>query len=667
LEYYGYAGKILRVDLSSGKVKKEPLSKELTLGYLGGVGIQYRLIYDLLRPGLDPYSADAPVIVGTGPLTGTLAPFSGKVFATAKVPAIASKYEKKHFVSSSVGGNKRFGTMLKNAGYDHVIITGKAPKPSYLLVRDDDIEICECADLWGKKGIFDTTRELSERHKGATGPAGVWAIGKAGENLVRHAHGVVDLHGSLGRNGIGAVLGAKNLKAVVTAGSRGTKVSDPKKFMDVADRIWREITASPRFMVEDASWVPPGRDELNRDLPPSGKGIRRACMACLEGCKTEYYVNEGRFAGERLLVSYYRLTRFFGRTLGLKHYGETVKLMNMVNDLGLDKQTMQYMLLFLTKLYERGVITRKDTGGLELKFGDFEAYISLLDKIVNRQDIGEAAAEGWYPLTERLGADVSADFEYGWPVVKGVTVMTDARNWGFTPTFAIAPLVTGPVKHRHGPTFWAPGKDIHRETYIAENRRSLNDLRRDLLRVGATEEEMKAVFTGDGFNAGKLEKVSEDGRMVCDMLGVCDACHNLGDPMRDLPRLAGLYAAATGIEITPAELKKRGEKACNLERVLNVREGFTREDDAIPSVWLQNVEKSIYRSEAESGHRFARGAGYLHDYFNRRLSRNDLHKIMDDYYDQRGWDIDRGIPTPEKLLEVGLAEFSRVVEEALNR
>lgn len=666
MEYYGYAGQIIHVDLSSGKIKKEPISPELITGYLGGAGMQYRLIYDLLKPGIDPYSPDAPLIVGTGPLTGTLAPFNGKVFATAKVPAIASKREKKHFVSFSSGGNKRFGAMLKNAGYDHVVITGRANKPSYLKIIDDGVEICDACDLWGKKGIFETSEELAARHKGITGPAGVWAIGQAGENLVRHAHGVVDLHGTLGRNGIAAVLGSKNLKAVVTIGTKGTKVADPARFMAVADRVWRQIMADPRFHIEDASWAPKsGEDELNQDLPPDGKGIRRACMACLEGCKSEYYVNDGRFAGERLRVSYYRLTRFFGRTLGLKHYGETVRLMNMVNDLGLDKQTMQVMLHFLTRLYERGVITGKDTGGLELKFGDFEAYSKLLDKIVNREDIGEVAAEGWYPLTEKLGADVSADFEYGWPVVKGVTVMTDARNWGFTPTFALAPLVTGPVKHRHGPTFWAPGKDIHRDTYVLENRRSLNDLKRDLLRLGATDQELGSVFTEDGFNAGRLEKVSEDGRMACDILGVCDACHNLGDPMRDLPRLAELYAAATGIELGPAELKNKGEKVCNLEKILNVREGFTREDDAIPSVWLQNAERSIIRGE--SSHRFAQGAGYLHDYFNRRLSRNDIHKIMDDYYEQRGWDIDRGIPTREKLVELGLGEFSSVVEEALNR
>ena len=143
MEYYGYAGQILRVDLSSGKIEKEPLSPELIDGYLGGAGMQYRLIYDLLRPGLDPFSPDAPVIVGTGPLTGTLAPLNGKVFVTTKSPALAIKREEKHFISFNSGGSKRFGAMMKNAGYDHVVITGRAKKPSYLKIIDDDIEICE--------------------------------------------------------------------------------------------------------------------------------------------------------------------------------------------------------------------------------------------------------------------------------------------------------------------------------------------------------------------------------------------------------------------------------------------------------------------------------------------------------------------------------------------
>jgi len=648
VEYYGYAGQILRVDLSSGKIEKEPLSPEFIEDYMGGVGMQYRLIYDLLRPGLDPFSPDAPVIVGTGTLTGTLTPLGGKVFATAKVPAIASKREEKHFISYCTGGNERFGAMMKNAGYDHVVITGRAKKPSYLKIIDDDIEICDAADLWGKKGIYETSEELAERHQGATGPAGVWAIGKAAENLVRHAHGVVDMHAQFGRHGVAAVLGSKNLKAVVTLGTRGVKVADSTSFMKAVDRVRHQIMSHPLFHTRGLKGDATGARE-----------IQRACMACLEGCKFGYQVEDGRFAGEKLKVSYSSLTRLFGRTLGLKHFGDTVRLMNMVNDYGLDMYTMRGMLRFLVRLYERGVITGKDTGGLVLKFGDFDSYVQLLNKIVNREDIGEVAAEGWYPLAQRIGVDASADFEDGWSIVKGVSLIADARNSGFSPVWGLGPMVTGMVRHRHGATYWAPGDDIHRDTYFPEGRRSLNDLKRDMVRIGATEEELERMFTENDFNAGIMEKVTEDGHMVCDLLGVCEASHVLGHPMQDLPRLSELYSLATGIELSPAELKKKGEKIFNLVKVLNVREGFTREDDAVPSIWLQNVERPVILDRST-----IKGKSYLHDYFRRRISRDDVHKMFDDYYEERGWDIERGVPTKEKLVELGLGEFEEIVEKA---
>ncbi len=665
MEYYGYAGNILRVDLTSGKIEKEPLSKELIEVYLGGAGMQFRLIYDLLRPGLGPFSPEAPVICGTGPLCGTLAPMNGKVFVTAKSPAFASKRTEKHFISFSSSGSKRFGAMLKNAGYDHVIITGRAAKPSYLKITDDEVEICDAGDLWGK-GIYQTSEVFAWKHRGATGPAGTWVIGKAGENLVRHARGIVDMQGSLGTHGIAAVLGSKNLKAVVAFGSKGIRVADPKKFLEVSDRIWREIIAHPRFHEKSVSWAPrDGSPNSERDgMPQGGRGQRTACMACPANCKFSYQIKDGRFAGERLRVSYLTLISAVGRKFGLKHYGDSLRLMNLINDLGLDKPTMEGMLAFLTRLYERGVITDKDTGGLALKFGDFEGYVRLLEKISSREGIGDIIAEGWYPLIQRIGIDAGADFEDGCPIVKGVTVMTDARHRGFIPTTGLSSVVSGSVKLRHGATYWPPGPDIHRDSYYPESLRSIHDLRRDMAKMGATEEELGQMFSDDSFNSGWLEKVTEDGRVICDCLGVCDTGHGLGDPMRDLFRLSELCLRATGLELSPVDLRKMGEKVCNLEKVLNVREGFTREDDAIPAIWLQNTERPLASDRAN---RFSQGNGYLHDYFDKRLTRDDLHRTIDDYYEKRGWDVDRGIPTREKLVELGLGEFADAMVEALNR
>lgn len=650
MDYYGYAGQILRIDLSSGKINKESLSEELIVNYLGGVGIQFRLINDFLKPGLDPYSPEAPIIVGTGPLTGTLTPLSGRTFITVKSPAFGSKQAEKHFVTFSSSADRRFGAMLKNASYDHVVITGRARSPSYLKIIDDNIEVCDASDLWGKKGIFETSKVLAQRHRGATGVAGVWAIGKAGENLVRFAHGIVDMHEVSGRHGVGAVLGSKNLKAVVVLGTKGINIAGKKKFVEVADRIRKQIVSHPNYH----KFSPDG-------LPVGAEAIRRACMACPIGCKFEYVVKEGRFFGERLRVSYPHTVVSFAREVGLKHYGDSVKLLNIINDYGIDWQTIQGMLRFLTRLYERGVLTAKDTGGLELKFGDFDAYVKLIDKIVNREDIGNIAADGWYPLIQRLGADASADFKDGCPVIKGVApFMADVRGWGFGPVFGLGPVITGLVRHRYAGTHWALPSETN-----PEGKRSLNDLKQELEKLGATGEELSLIFAKDSLDAARVDKVTEEARMVCDLLGVCDAPHSLDDPMRDLLRLSELYSAVTGTELSPLELREKGEKVCNLIRILNVREGFTREDDAIPSIWLQNIEQPVIPDL--TSHRTARGERYLLDHFGQRISRNDIHKMIDDYYEKRGWDIDRGVPTKEKLLELGLGDFTGAAESALNR
>ncbi|MCK4793127.1 MAG: hypothetical protein KAV87_55870, partial [Desulfobacteraceae bacterium] len=326
MDYYGYAGKILYVDLTSGDIEKQQLDTEVAQKFLGGWGINYQLEYDLLKPDTDPLSPDNPIIIGVGVLCGTLAPASSKCTVTMKLPICASKSEKKYIVATAVGGTRRFGAMIKNAGYDHVVITGRAKKPSYLKIIDDDVEICDASDLWGKKDVYETSDELAKRHRGATGPAGVWAIGKAAENLVRHAHGGVDMHAQFGRHGVAAVLGSKNLKAIVTLGTKGIKVADSARFMKAADRIRREIISHPLFH----------KGGIIKGLYPGVMGIRRACMACPDGCKFEYHVEDGRLAGERLKVSYRFVAFALGSRLGLKYYGDSVRLLNLVNDYGLD-------------------------------------------------------------------------------------------------------------------------------------------------------------------------------------------------------------------------------------------------------------------------------------------------------------------------------------------
>jgi aldehyde:ferredoxin oxidoreductase len=236
MEYYGYAGNILYVDLSSGRIRKEPLDISIAEKFIGGWGINYRLIWDLLKPGTDPLSPDNPIIIGAGPLIGTLCG-GGKIQGTTKF-ALPATEDGRHYVASASGGSSRFGIWMKNAGYDHLVITGRAPSPAYLKIIDDDIEICDARDLWGSTDIYKASDDLCRRYP----DCGVIAIGQGGENLVRNSMAIVDKRAHFGRGGLGAVMGSKNLKAVITYGTKGIKIADTKRFMKTIKRLYGQLS-----------------------------------------------------------------------------------------------------------------------------------------------------------------------------------------------------------------------------------------------------------------------------------------------------------------------------------------------------------------------------------------------------------------------------------------
>lgn len=283
LDSYGYSGNILLVNLTNNEIRKQKLDTDLAQQFLGGWGINYRLLYDYLKPHTDPFSPDNPIIIGTGVLSGTLAPASSKCTITMKLPIPTNELENKFIVATAVGGTRRFGAMLKNAGYDHVIITGRAVKPVYLKIIDDDIEICDAKDLWGKKDVYETTAVLAYRHRGKTGEAGTWVIGKAGENLVLASIALVDGIGSMGRWGAASVLGSKNLKAIVTLGTKGIKIADPKRFMRLIEQKRKEIMSHPAFR---KGYPKPARTGgshlLQSPYPPEIEEVtKNASIACM--------------------------------------------------------------------------------------------------------------------------------------------------------------------------------------------------------------------------------------------------------------------------------------------------------------------------------------------------------------------------------------------------
>jgi aldehyde:ferredoxin oxidoreductase len=216
-------------------------------------------------------------------------------------------------------------------------------------------------------------------------------------------------------------------------------------------------------------------------------------------------------------------------------------------------------------------------------------------------------------------------------------------------------MLTRPrAQHLHQDTYFPAGEDIHKDTYWPEYKRTLNDLKRDAKRLEASEKEIAEIFTDDGFDIARLEKLAEDGHAVWNALGMCDSgAHWVWDAPRNISQLSDFYSSATGFQITPRELRTKGEMIWNMERLLNVREGWTREIEEIPKAWIHMMENPI---------RLRTGDRYFIDWLNRRVSKEDIVKWLDDYYIEREWDKRLGIPTVEKLKSLGLDDFIEVVE-----
>jgi aldehyde:ferredoxin oxidoreductase len=648
MDYYGYAGRILHVDLNSGRAEVENASTPLYNDFIGGWGANYRLIWDHLKAGTDPMSPENPIIIGAGPLCGTLAPQSGKCAATMKLPNPASKNSNKHVVAASMAGTERFGVMLKNAGYDHLIIKGRANVPSYLKIINDAVEICDARDLWGKKDVYETTEELWRRHRGATGKPGVYAIGRAGENRVLWSMPIVDKSHTMGRGGGAAVMASKNLKAVVVLGTRGIKIADKKRFMKLVEKKRSEMMNHPAF----GSSYPGGGGATSADYPEDlFERIRvtvPVCMGCLDPCKVGVQVQDGRFKGLVLEGGSFNIIRDYGRRLRIRDYGDMVKLMDTINRFGLCMLTALRMLYFMTRIYERGLISQKDTGGLELKRGDFEAYLRLLEKIVDRKDIGNHMADGWYALSKAIGIDAESETADGCAIVKGNDTIIDARlGVGVTP-YSLSQVMRPKPLQVPQAAFLPKSDNIYADTAWPEWQRTFNDLKKNALKTGASEEEINRIFTSSDFNIGRLQKHQEDAHAVENCLGVCPLPYWLWQPMHDIPLLSDFYSAATGMHKTAGELKLAGERSWNMERLVNVREGFTRKDDKIPEVWLKNIDVPI---------KLRSGDIYLSDWFNRRVTREQISKTLDDYFDERGWDLKTGIPTEQKLHDLKLSQL----------
>jgi len=640
MEWYGYGGSILYVDLSQGKTWVEPLDSELLKKYIGCWGITHKLAYDLIPPDADPFSPENAIIFGTGPFTGTIAIGTGQTHVTYKCPLTGG------FVTNGGGGN--FSIMLKSSGYDFVVIKGQSPKPVYLRIRDDEVDLVDASDLWGKTDAWDTCDELRKKCE----PCSVIPVGPAGENLIKYSLSFVDKGGgSMGNGGLPSVMGSKKLKAVVACqGTRGIKVADPVKLQKFADEMLTRVmqyrfrdklikegtygmtrgfmhigkTSKNWTEVESGAYGPPFKETLELHKA-SRKNV--ACPSCPMGDKDRIKITKGDYAPMTGYMTDFLFHPSFGGKDVEQNYNLGVYWIDLLDRLGICEFNFNNTFQLMVKLYEEDIITKEDTGGIELK-EDFETELKVLNMTAKREGFGDLMAEGALIASRKIGKGAEAYVNH----IKGGVPFIDPRM-DTLGTMCFSQLVTP------GRTFYVPGG-----VGIYAPGRSVEDHMRHMPRMGIPPEVVPKLFTDSDYSVGRLDKWAEDWYSIFNTLG---QCHRLYvHRFQSMDSFCELLAIITGMEFSGRELLKVGERNWNLQKVLNARAGQTRKDDEPPEVWFTPLK-------GKDGKEYP-----LMDYFRtKNLTREDVDKYLDEYYDERGWDIKTGLPTPEKLDELGLPGF----------
>ena len=616
----GYAGSVLFVDLGHGTARREPLDAEVARAFIGGHGINYRLAYDAIPPHVDPLSPENAIVIGAGPLSGTIVPGSAELVVTTKLPLSGG-------IGTGAGGG-HFPLMLKSSGYDHVVITGRAPQPVYLRICDDDVAICPAQHLWGRD-TFETVDELRASYE----PCSVIPIGPSGENGVLISVTSIDKLGTVGFGGLPAVMGSKNLKAVVAMkGSRGTQVANRVGLVRATDRMLERIMGyhmRPTLLEGGtysmtAGWL----GSLGLDTQ-SWDGIHRqsrnalACPSCPMGDKERNRLREGDFSPMVTYMTHFMGERESSGATTLDNHNRAVRRLDALNRSGVCMMNFHHTMGLLGSLRAEGALTDADVGGMELP-ASYDDQLRLIHMTAHREGLGDVIADGALRLARRKGAEGQLLH------IKGCAPFIDLRFDSLnTMSFAQFVHPGRPNYACGGVGVYVPGRPL--EVFLGNARR-----------MGIPEQAIGRIFSGDGFNVSRLTRHAEDWYSLFNCLGMCHRLYI--QRFHSLEGLAEFYRYVTGIEATPGELQAAAERSWNLYRHLNARAGLGRTDDCIGEGW--------FRSPWGAEERPVRG------YFGAtEFTWADMEGLLDDYYDERGWDLASGCPTPQGLKEMGLGDL----------
>jgi len=633
---YGYAGAVLRVDLTNKKVIKQHYEREWQRLFLGGSGVNDWILYNEVKPKVAPLDPENRLIFGVGPLAGTIFPVGSKIKITTRSPLTG--------ILGDAASGGRWGVELKHAGYDHIVVQGRSEKPVYIWIDDDSVEIRDASHLWGKD-VFETDDIIKEDL--GDEEISVAAIGQAGENLVKFASIIVNRYRAAGRTGVGCVMGSKNLKAIAVRGTKSIKIADPEKFekycqiarerldprgnplLETLSKygtigllpVYNEIGCVSVKNFQDVTWDK--IDSFDLEEVFLKRFIRRslACSPnCLVHCSHWWQIREGRFAGEEGEKPELVISISFGPNLDNADMASIFHIQNLINKYGVDSVETATAIGIMMECWQKGMISEKDTDGISYEWGNVDAMLETIRKIVYREGIGNLLAEGTLNAAKKLGCEKFVCH------AKGMTMIEDLRAF---PHWALNHAVS------------TRGAD-HLKGYSMIDKSGRTDI-------------SKALFGDPGAgmaHSPRLKGISvkffEEFLQMCDALGICKLVATRlltpADPkdILGMEYFSHVFSSATGIEISPKEFAKSCERIVVLEKMFNVRLGVRRKDDTLGYRWM--------KEPCPSGP----GKGMkAEDY---------LDVCLDEYYKAREFDVKTGIPTEAKLKKLGLENLIGDIE-----
>jgi aldehyde:ferredoxin oxidoreductase len=623
-ELFGYAGKILRINLTDNSISTETVNPDDLKLMLGGVGYAAKILYQELGKGIDPLGPENKLVFATGPLNATRAPGAGRVELCFKSPLTGGWGE------SSCGGD--LAAMLKKAGYDLLIIEGKSNKPVSISINDDDIKIESAQHLCGKT-TGEKIKIISDRINDKKVQIAV--IGPSGEKLIPFA-GVVIGQRAAGRVGAGAVMGSKNLLAITVKGTGEIPIAKPREFAEAVKKSQKIVLNDPGskgFMENGTTGDIPSCDEIG-DFPTKnwrsnswGKGgelychfaehnlvTNRACFTgCLMPCGRVTHVKSGKWQTPEHEGSEYETVCAFTAFILNEDVDAAVHASYLCNEYGIDTISMGGIIAFAMDCFDNGLITTEDTGGMEIKWGDPDVFIELVKKIALKEPgIGELLSGGTRRAAQKIGKGAEQFAIH----VKGLE--GPAHDGRSGKALAVS-YGTGNRGMCHIHPVEAMGFDCGKKDFGMGSLLGLPD--------------PNDVDRWDEKGKGAITKKLQDNGILPDILVCCKFYIYVGLGPRPF---AEMVSALTGWDISPEELLKIGERAMNIQRLFNIREGFTTKDDQLPQRVLNVPEFGKYADIPKSGIK-------------------DYHAMLAEYYQERGWDNQTGEPTPQKLKELGLA------------